>query len=611
MKHFFKLLTMQMCALCVMCYSPLIAQDLELDDLLEENQNTAKVHISSPDKIQSKDYFGIVAHRLKAIQWLEQAYVFQLGIGKGYGGEDLNIVGNSFSSSSYETFKYLARNSYGYPSSKNPDAYYWSECASGVDSVLRAIGKFYFSQEKVYDLKESGNQKVYERYIKYNGPKREKVAVNRAISRMKSTCKKELKTAGLLLIKDVHQFAKKKFSERKEKQAEYYAGLQLKKEQWKNLWNRKNQEAQNQTVKLIQELKEKYSPLFKATQLHRAATEKPVSGADDIKRIVEMVNAKKNKKNEKKCYFLVTNGGNYSDAALSDFSIPLISRYIRLVNPVPMYGIKDGECAYRLSVIETRENITVTIGAEDFNVSGVSDGKGLDGTKSAIVAAVINGNPDKRDALCRAYAPLPIRGCNGNAAEQNTYYAPSLLRSVLDQVNLYPNKTRIQTITKMKAFLPTRRSARDQDDFFEEDRLLYQPDRTKQIFYHKKNFMVSFQEKNDKLQSIHFPLSRRSHVAVSHAGFGSEMTVEEYVRRFREFKLINLKLESKYRETKWGYNYMYVSLSGQTDRLPSLHIVVKFKKQWSHLNASADHLKKSNTMPFTETALEPEEIIFY
>ena len=71
----------------------------------------------------------------------------------------------------------------------------------------------------------------------------------------------------------------------------------------------------------------------------------------------------------------------------------MISQSVALVHPVPLAGIKMKNCLYRVSILESRNKITATIGADTFNAIGKSTAEGLEGVKAALINAVVIGKP--------------------------------------------------------------------------------------------------------------------------------------------------------------------------------------------------------------------------
>ena len=105
----------------------------------------------------------------------------------------------------------------------------------------------------------------------------------------------------------------------------------------------------------------------------------------------------------KPCYLVVTKSGIYNPQLISDFAVPLISRFIEKVEPVPQFGVKLDDCQYHVSLTGHENEISLSISGNKINVFGESNGSGIRAVKNAIIVAVLRAKPDKKNEICRIY----------------------------------------------------------------------------------------------------------------------------------------------------------------------------------------------------------------
>ena len=152
---------------------------------------------------------------------------------------------------------------------------------------------------------------------------------------------------------------------------------------------------------------------------------------------------------------------------------------------------------------------------------------------------------------------------------------------------------------------------REQATFFEIDKKLFFPDKSKVIFFHPERHLISFPEKKGLAQSVHFIMSYKVNPALEHAGFTRDGDPEHYSKLFVEYGLVGFKLEQMISDQHYANYQIYVSLSAQTPSQPSLRVLVKFKKRWNKLEETLKYVAKKDKFYFRESALIPEEVIFY
>ncbi|MCG8333251.1 MAG: hypothetical protein MJE63_01970 [Proteobacteria bacterium] len=579
--------------------------DPGLDDLLDAElsvSNTRKFNVKK-EALDTAAYLKLVQNRLDQVEWNKRKNIFSLNLGKIYGDTDTKLTGSEFSSGSTETLKYLLINSYSFEEKQKLDTLYWSRCSSKVNRLLRTISGYFFNKERAYHHKRSKDLKAYEKYMKYHPEAKERKSVNRDLEAMKSGCRAEMIKPVLLFIRDVNKFSKDAFQSRQKRQEPVFVKLDKKRQQWIDEWSRRDRTIRASVITLFQDLQQTYPKQFmpwKPTQITETVS-------DTVKE------TKASPSNKEKCYLLVSESGNYSIRSISEFAIPLISQSITLVHPVPLYGIKTDDCVYRVSILESRQKITATIGSETFNATGETREAGLEGVKAALVNAVVSANPSATKSICDNFRDIAGSVCDDSKSSVagQTVFKESPLISILKSIQVYPRVTRFEQINTNGNYKLITRGKRTQATFFEANKAYFFPDESKVIFYHQDRHLISFPEKKGLAQSVHFIMGYKTNPALEHAGFTEKGGPEQYSKLFVEYGLVGFKLEQMLSEQHYANYQMYVSLTAQTPSQPSLRVVVKFKKRWNKLESTMKHVAKKDEFYFRESKLVPEEVIFY
>ncbi len=116
------------------------------------------------------------------------------------------------------------------------------------------------------------------------------------------------------------------------------------------------------------------------------------------------------------CYLSVEKSGDINPITISDFAIPLISQYVTKVNPIPLSGVRENDCVYRISLSESREEMSITVAGEKINAYGDSKYTGVKGVKEALLKAIYRARPNRMEEICKIYKSILTNDCGTSSA---------------------------------------------------------------------------------------------------------------------------------------------------------------------------------------------------
>ena len=114
-----------------------------------------------------------------------------------------------------------------------------------------------------------------------------------------------------------------------------------------------------------------------------------------------------------KCYVFIEKSGNFNPSIMESLSVSLISKYIEKVKAIPKFGIKEQDCSYDVSLMESMNGFQYTIVSKNINSMGTSKKPGLDGLTQSLLRALYrskDGDTLKR-RICNDYAELMAQDC--------------------------------------------------------------------------------------------------------------------------------------------------------------------------------------------------------
>ena len=114
-----------------------------------------------------------------------------------------------------------------------------------------------------------------------------------------------------------------------------------------------------------------------------------------------------------KCYVFIEKSGNFNPAIMESLSVSLISKYIEKVKAIPKFGIKEQDCSYDVSLMESMNGFQYSIVSKNINSMGTSKRPGLDGLTQSLLRALYrskDGDSLKR-RICNDYAELMAQDC--------------------------------------------------------------------------------------------------------------------------------------------------------------------------------------------------------
>lgn len=111
------------------------------------------------------------------------------------------------------------------------------------------------------------------------------------------------------------------------------------------------------------------------------------------------------------CYLVVEKSGDYNPTSISDYAIPLISRYIETVISPGYEGVGSRDCQYKISLSENIEGISIALGGRNAASFGDSKRSGMKGVKQALLRAIYRAAPHQKSEICDLYSSVIPEDC--------------------------------------------------------------------------------------------------------------------------------------------------------------------------------------------------------
>lgn len=114
------------------------------------------------------------------------------------------------------------------------------------------------------------------------------------------------------------------------------------------------------------------------------------------------------------CYIVVDNAGNFKAAIVETLSVSLISKYVSQVSPIPNAGIREDECTFRISLIESMNGFQLTFSSRNINSLGNSKQPGMDGLTQSLLRAISRSSDgsELKKRICSDYPNLMSQDCS-------------------------------------------------------------------------------------------------------------------------------------------------------------------------------------------------------
>ena len=116
---------------------------------------------------------------------------------------------------------------------------------------------------------------------------------------------------------------------------------------------------------------------------------------------------------EASCFLLMTASENVEAHVAENLSISLISCYIEKVVAPPLAGIKESDCNYKATYVDSGDGSQFNISGRNINSMGLSKKKGTEGLTISLLKAIYNARDDHelKNRICSDYAGLLKADC--------------------------------------------------------------------------------------------------------------------------------------------------------------------------------------------------------
>ncbi len=113
----------------------------------------------------------------------------------------------------------------------------------------------------------------------------------------------------------------------------------------------------------------------------------------------------------KDCYLLIVNPGSYKTDSVFEISSTLIAQFFEPVSEVPSGGVGASDCFYKLTVIEGKETLSVSISGREINSIGNAEGKDLPALQQALLRAIYRSGSKIKPKVCYSYRSILKQEC--------------------------------------------------------------------------------------------------------------------------------------------------------------------------------------------------------
>ena len=114
------------------------------------------------------------------------------------------------------------------------------------------------------------------------------------------------------------------------------------------------------------------------------------------------------------CYVVIESTGSYEELVVSSLSVNLLKKYIDpTIKLIPMSGISEKTCQYRINVTEKVTGVSVYIFGDKITDHGTSELRSEKGLKQSLLRSIFKGIQEelKREEVCREFQELLNKEC--------------------------------------------------------------------------------------------------------------------------------------------------------------------------------------------------------